>query len=89
MSGPVSIRPLWFLAQEREACFNAAAATTGICRGVSSGRKNTALSASPSATARKLVRSRFHSSISKEAMTFSRCRSRLIGRRICRYWQRK
>lgn len=42
MSGPVSIRPLWFLAQEREACFNAAAATTGICRGASSGRKNTA-----------------------------------------------
>jgi hypothetical protein len=30
------------LAQEREACFNAAAVTSAICRGASSGRKNTA-----------------------------------------------
>ena len=39
-------------------------------------------SASPSTNASKLVQSRSHSSSSKEAKTFSRCCSRLIGRMI-------
>jgi hypothetical protein len=39
-------------------------------------------SALPSTNASKLVRSRSHSSNSKEAKTFSRCCSRLIGRMI-------
>jgi hypothetical protein len=55
------------LAQEREACFNAVAATPAIGCGASSGRKNTAPSASPSTNA--IARSRLHSSISKEAKT--------------------
>jgi spore coat protein CotH len=42
------------LAQEPKACFNAAAVTSAICRGASSGRKNTAPSASPSTNASKL-----------------------------------
>src|SRR6476620_7942283 len=39
-------------------------------------------SASPSTNASKLVRSRSHSRSSKEAKTFSRCCSRLMGRMI-------
>jgi hypothetical protein len=38
----VSARPVWSLAEEREACSNRAAVTSAIRRGASPGRKNTA-----------------------------------------------